>query len=199
MTLMDARSLTSILKNLIFLHDIVVASEELLREASLSCKHTNDQFSRLLYDYYQNHLIEEVGHLQWLKDDLASANVDPEFPNRFATTIVGAQYYLIKHVHPASLLGYLIVMEGDPISAETLEYLEKIHGNKLFGFLQLHSTKDIEHRRELFEVIDMAPCNLHKVIEESLLITLQELVCAAREWRIDPSRDTYPKETSHSE
>jgi hypothetical protein len=96
--------------------------------------------------------------------------------------MVGTQYYLIKHSHPAALLGYMAVVEGDPVPLEVVDLLERTHGQDLFRFVRFHALKDLEHRTELFEVIDHAPQPLRGLISQSAENTLYYFIHAAAAW-----------------
>jgi hypothetical protein len=181
----DASRLAVIKANLIFLYDAVVASEQLLIEAAASTDQLSpSSFHERLRKYYRSHLNEERGHDKWLKEDLKSIGIEVPagLPNRPAMAMVGTQYYLIKHRHPAALLGYIAVLEGDPTPVEVVDALERAHGRPLLRFVRIHSLKDLEHRKELFEVIDASPEALHGLISYSTDNTLDYIIQAAGTW-----------------
>src|SRR5690348_11828589 len=97
--------------NLVFLYHIMVASENLLRMAA---RETSD---RKLREYFEKHLEEERDHAKWLAEDLNSVCVDVKKtePPLLAIQMAGSLYYLIFHVHPAALLGYMQVLESWPM------------------------------------------------------------------------------------
>lgn len=139
------------LRNLVFIHQVIVATENLLREA-----YGRTRPGRLLH-FYGDHLTEERDHEKWLAADLASADIDvralsvsPE-----AVAMAGSQYYLIHHVDPAALLGYMAVLECFPIDAAALKSLEEIHGKKLCRTLRYHAEHDIEHGADVLDEIDL--------------------------------------------
>jgi Iron-containing redox enzyme len=185
MSMLDARDLTVVIENLKFLHDEVVATEQLLTEA---CKGTqvlpSSDFYTDLAEYYRRHLEEERGHATWLKEDLLSVGLEMNTfqPNAIAMAIVGTQYYLLKHVHPISLLGYMAVVEGDPVPKDTVDLLERLHGKQLMRFVRIHSEKDLEHRKELAAMIDRAPEPLQRMIAHSADNALFHLAQAAAMW-----------------
>ncbi len=179
----DGRRIAVVIKNLTFLHDAVVASEQLLFEAAqLVDSLPHEPFQSRLSEYYRSHLEEERGHLTWLRSDLESVGVHPGAPNQHAMEMVGTQYYLLKHVHPAALLGYMAVVEGDPVSLAVVDSLEGLHGTTLFRFLRFHAAKDLEHRIELFEVMDAAPESAKQVIAQSAEIVLEKISQATAQW-----------------
>lgn len=137
------------LTNLIFMHQVIKASERLLVEAAAEA-------TGRLKDYYTSHLEEEREHEKWLADDLATAGIDVKdiTPIRLAVELAGTQYYLIKHHNPASLLGYMAVLEAMPFDLVALERLEQLHGKDLLRCLRFHAIHDQEHKVELLKVID---------------------------------------------
>lgn len=154
----DYSRLTVALSSLVFIHQVIAATDRHLAEAA-------EESSGELKAYFERHLEEEKDHASWLSDDLQTAGVDvARLPLvRAAVEFAGSQYYLIKHVHPACLLGHMAVLEGFPTSIADVELLENLHGKELFRTLRHHAQADIEHRQELFSVIDRVamPCILH--------------------------------------
>src|SRR5262249_12123562 len=76
--LIDASRREVVIANLTFVHDAVIASEQLLIDAA---ERTNllptSPFHRQLAEYYRSHLDEERDHLSWLRDDLKSVGIQP--------------------------------------------------------------------------------------------------------------------------
>jgi Iron-containing redox enzyme len=157
-----ATSKEALLANLVFTHQVITASEGLMEDAiALS--------SGPLKAYLAGHLEEERGHAQWLADDLKTAGIDMQtMPKiRRAVEMAGAQYYLIKHVSPLSLLGYMAVLEGLPVALETVADMEAKHGTDLLRTLRYHAEHDLNHRKELFAVIDQYPCE--EIMQSAML------------------------------
>ena len=136
--------------NLVFMYQVIVASEDLMQQAHDAATNT------VLRGYLDSHLPEEHDHAAWLRSDLLTIGIDPEKSKliRSAAELVGTQYYLIQHRNPNALLGYMAVLEGFPFDIELLEQLEVIHGKELLRCLRFHAVHDQEHRVELFRVID---------------------------------------------
>lgn len=138
------------LRNLIFIHNVIRASESLLRAA---CKRSIGD----LKAYFAEHLKEEAGHEFWLRNDIATADIDvatlPVLPE--AVAMAGSQYYLINHVDPVALLGYMAVLECFPIDAASLDKLEEIHGKVLCRTLRYHAEHDISHGDDVLDQVDM--------------------------------------------
>lgn len=138
------------LRNLIFIHNVIRASESLLQTA-------RDRSRGTLRTYFDEHLKEECAHECWLAEDLASADIDvsalPILPE--AVAMAGSQYYLIHHVDPAALLGYMAVLECFPIDAAALEMLEEIHGKQLCRTLRYHAEHDVSHGVDVLDMVDV--------------------------------------------
>lgn len=138
------------LRNLIFVHNVIAASEGLLRAAC-------DRSISELKAYFAEHLQEEAGHAFWLRHDLATADIDvaalPVLPE--AVAMAGSQYYLIHHVDPVALLGYMAVLECFPIEFGALEKLEEIHGKQLCRTLRYHAEHDVSHGADVLDEIDL--------------------------------------------
>jgi hypothetical protein len=179
----DMSQLGVIIANLVFMHDAAVAIERLLIEAMRSTeRQPRSAFHSRLREYYRSHLDEERDHVQWMRDDLKSVGVVPALPNKLAIGMAGSQYYLLKHTHPAALLGYMAALEGDPVPVEVIESLEHVHGKQLLRCARMHAVKDLEHCKELFAVIDDAPGSLLGLISYSADNTLDYMIQATRTW-----------------
>lgn len=165
------------------MHQVISASENLLRAAIEACDCS--EFGNILSVYYQSHLAEERGHEKWLADDLASAGVDIKaMPLSLkAVEMAGTQYYLIHHVHPVSLLGYMAVLEGNSISNERLEELESIHGKSLLRTLRYHAEHDIEHIKDLNIILAKVPEEIEHHVRNSANQTMKYMIEASKEWR----------------
>jgi hypothetical protein len=91
----------------------------------------------------------------------------------------GAQYFYVLHAHPVAILGYLWVIEVHHPQREAVERLIEVTGLPRAGFRQLleHAELDVEHARELDEVIDDLPLGHHQeeLIGLSALLTVQLL------------------------
>lgn len=138
------------LNSLAVLYDACVASEQLLLDAASECKRRGES---VLGDYYLSHFEEEKGEIGLLEEDLGDVLKDRP-PNPGVMAMIGSQYYMLKHVHPVCLLGYMAIQEADPVPIETVERWEEAYGKELFRFVRLHAIKDIEHAKELLDVID---------------------------------------------
>lgn len=159
-------------KNLVFMHALMVASEPLLQEA---IEHSDGA----LGVYYSAHIEEERGHAAWLADDLKSLGVTVGEPSYIAAACAGAQYYLIRHAHPAALLGYLAVLEGYPAPLEVVDMLEGHYGKDAMRCFRFHAEHDVDHRADLVKMIESVPEH-HDLITNNAVQTLNLLHIALR-------------------
>lgn len=147
--LIDLRDRATFIRNLVFVHNVITASEKLLEVAA--AESTGE-----LRSYFEAHLAEERGHVQWLAEDLASAGIDvgamPVLP--LAMAMAGSQYYLIYHDDPAALLGYMAMLECFPATGEQIRGLEEAHGADLCRTLRYHATHDVDHGADVLNQID---------------------------------------------
>lgn len=157
------------LSELVFIHNCCIASEQLLLEAKIHCSAYGDSFTKYLEKYYGDHLEEERGEIDILNDDLKVAGIDwtKTMINPNAIGMIGSQYYMLKHVHPACLLGYMAIQEMDPTPIEIIERLEKLHGKEILKFCRLHAVKDIDHAKELVQLVDAIPEGLKNLVRYS--------------------------------
>jgi hypothetical protein len=160
----DLSSRSAMLGNLTFLYHVMKGSENLLKIA-VQCS-IDDAF---LHTYFIEHLEEERGHEAWLADDLASAGIDVRTSviPRLAVEAVGSQYYLIQHVDPACLLGYMSTLECFPISLDAISELEKLHGTEVLRTIRYHALHDIDHGSDLLKIIDLLPPERQWIVRQS--------------------------------
>jgi hypothetical protein len=124
----------------------------------------SNPFTELLRDYYKRHAVEEQGHDEWLLDDLTALGVSEEeafleLPNRHIAAMVGSQYYLTRHYHPALLLGYLAFCEGHAPTPESLRELQARSATppEAWRTYFFHAEEDPHHLDDLREVLDQVP------------------------------------------
>lgn len=157
----DLADRNTFIANLIFVYQVIVATEALLSEAAPS------------REFYRAHLTEEKDHAAWLAEDLESAGVNvraqPVFPEAIA--MVGSQYYLIRHVDPVALLGYMAVLECFPGSMAHVEVLERIHGAPLCRTLRHHAEHDIEHGAQVLDEIDELSAREYRLVKQNAIQT----------------------------
>lgn len=145
-----------LIQNMCFMYRIMVASAPLL-EFSIPLSKGR------LRDYYLQHLDEEVGHEEMLLADLKALGVNEVSHFYAAAMAAGAQYYLVAHHHPALLLGYMHVLESQPLTLGAIEEIEAVH-NCTLSALRHHAEHDPQHREDLAAMIESQPQELRSAI-----------------------------------
>lgn len=153
------------LDHLAFWYQVIIASEVLLGEAIFLLK--DDGFEGELKAFYAKHLEDERGHAKWLKEDLGDHPIELHFT---AAALAGTAGYLVRHVHPVSLLGYMLALEGTPIPMEYVEAVEREHGKSAARTLRLHAEEDPKHFKELQAFL--VPAEWQKLVESTRTQTL---------------------------
>lgn len=161
MPLLDLQDRKVFEANLCFVYHMIRASEGLLRVGQEVTK------DKALREFYKAHGEEEAGHADWLEADMAVGGIASVSIPREAMMMAGVQYYLLYHVNPASLLGYMAALECFPTSLGFIEELEKLHGKALCRTMRYHAEHDIAHGAELLAFIDTRPKGEHAAIREA--------------------------------
>jgi heme oxygenase-like protein len=114
--------------------------------------------------YLTKHRNEERGHDEWLRQDLEAIGHDPDeplagMPGTAAASLVGSQYYWVRHYHPVALLGHVAVLEGYPPDPRLADAIIERTGYPRTGLRTLirHAALDRRHRDELMAAIDALP------------------------------------------
>ncbi len=157
------------------LYTTIKASVPMMKCAEQLCLQSeNDPVCAKLAEYYAEHAEEEMHHDEWLLDDLEilgvnRREVEEAVPGLAAATLIGTQYYWMRHGHPVSLLGYLAVLEK-PMDPEYFRRLIDRWGipEKAFRTLLLHAELDQDHHHELNQLVDELPLTQQ---QESMLGT----------------------------
>ena len=117
---------------------------------------------------------EEIGHEEWILNDIAAAGGDaeaarhsrPDFP---AEVMVAYAYDLVHRRNPAGFFGMVYVLEGTSV-ALALNAADRIQQaldlpDKAFSYLRSHGTLDQEHTRHLADLLEqMAPAEQAEVV-----------------------------------
>lgn len=151
----------------VWLYHVIRASENLIRRASQRAEGD-------LKAYLQEHLLEEIGHEKWLCFDLEAIGIDAKstvIPTS-AMEMAGTQYYLVEHVSPVALLGYMLVFEGFPAQIELVDELAEVHGQEAVRTLRYHANHDVQHSADLFEMIDKITDEERDIVYQSAMQTL---------------------------
>jgi len=148
---------------LVLLHAMVRASVPLM-EAALARIRTlapADRVAQAVAAYLEHHLPEERGHDRWLLEDLALIGVSEDqvlrvMPSPSVAAMVGAQYYWIHHHHPACVLGYIAVVEGNTPPVGEIRAIARRSGLPAPAFRTWikHAELDPGHARELDLLLD---------------------------------------------
>lgn len=132
------------------------------------------------YFLYQ-HMQEESGHEEWVRNDLEAVGVSParteaHEPSVFTRTLVGYNYWVADRRDPCSALGMLYTLEviasvyGGPFASAIKESL-LLEGERGVSFINSHATMDAKHMvdlRKILNTFDDAPaCNA--VVESASL------------------------------
>jgi hypothetical protein len=167
--------------------EYLVASHGIIR-ASVPLMHTALERARAagaddpaavgLAAYLERHADEELGHDEWLLEDLEALGVSRREvlarpPSGAVAALVGAQYYWILHYHPVAVLGYIGLLEGYPPTIADVDRLMSATGYGADGFRTLirHAELDPLHRDEFDEALD----GLTLTEEQSSVIALSAL------------------------
>lgn len=144
------------------MHAVIRASVPLMQAAAHQCARADgDPVALRLREYLRGHIAEERGHDDWILADLAASGEDPGrcvggVPPAAVADLVGAQYYWLEHYHPATLLGYIVVLEGNPPKPRLVEHLMDVTGLPASAFrtLKAHAELDPGHEAAVFALLD---------------------------------------------
>jgi hypothetical protein len=167
------------------LHGVATGAVPLMRRALERCRRLDDAPSRVLAPFLEHHIPEEMGHDDWLLDDIAALGGDPDevrrrMPSAAAASSNGAQLWWIEHAHPVALLGHAEVLECSPPAIEMLDEFEARTGTPRAGmmFFRRHAEIDLRHREEIHATLDALPLTdeLEGLIGVSALHTASALI-----------------------
>ena len=97
---------------------------------------------------------EELGHQEWILNDIAACGYDPQkarvsVPNRATELMVAYAYHVIDRVNPMGFFGMVHVLEGTSITVadKAAECIAKSTGlpPRAFSYLTSHGALDVEH------------------------------------------------------
>ena len=117
-----------------------------------------------LVDYWAQHIADEAGHDGWLLEDLDHFGIDvtralalPPAPE--VAELLGTLHFWVLHTHPVAALAYFYVVERNPPSAALLDWMVDMAGvpRAALRTFYRHAEIDVEHARELAEVLDSLP------------------------------------------
>jgi long-chain acyl-CoA synthetase len=106
---------------------------------------------------------EEIGHEEWILNDIAAAGGDLEAarasqPQLAAEVMVAYAYDLAQRRNPAGFFGMVFVLEGTSVAlalqaADLIQSALKLP-DAAFSYLRSHGTLDQEHTRHLAELVN---------------------------------------------
>jgi len=106
---------------------------------------------------------EELGHQEWILNDIAACGYDKEkvrnsTPNRATEMMVAYAYYVIDRVDPVGFFGMVHVLEGTSVvvADEAAKCIANSTGlpKKAFSYLTSHGALDIEHVKFFENLMD---------------------------------------------
>ena len=150
---------------LIQLHRVMQSGISLMRTAKdCALSLPDDPVATRTAAYLAMHIEEEKDHDQWLLSDIESLGIDPAdvlrtTPLPAVVSLLGAQYFWMFHMHPVTIFGYLIVLEGYPPLVHQLEQIRRNTGLPATAFrcLKSHAEDDPDHIDTLNRTLDDMP------------------------------------------
>jgi hypothetical protein len=150
---------------LVQLHRVMQSGISLMRTArDRALSLPGDPVAALAAAYLELHIEEEKDHDKWLLSDIESLGIPPDdvlraTPCAAVVSLLGAQYFWMLHVHPVTIFGYLIVLEGYPPLAEQLDQIRVRTGLPASAFrcLKSHAEDDPDHIAALNRTLDRMP------------------------------------------
>jgi hypothetical protein len=163
--------------NLGFIWHIIRASENLLACAI-------ERSEGRLQEYYVQHLKEERGHADWLREDLLTVDLDITKTTApiEAVVIVGSVYYMIFHVDACALLGYMKVLESWPLEHEKLRILAGKYPASLLRTVKYHAEHDPDHLKDLQKQIEVLNLDQKVLVAQTEVITRLNLTKALMQY-----------------
>lgn len=174
----DLRNRRTLVSNMIRLYHIIRASAPLIEVAIQHCEDGSE-----IRKYFETHLEEERNHDEWLLTDLKNARVNPFPCPPSSAAFAGAIYYHIRHTSPVALLGYMLVLEGNPNPLETIAELEQLHGPELLRTSRYHAENDWNHRKDLLKLINGLTSLEQMIVKQVALETVDRLIGIMNEIR----------------
>lgn len=106
---------------------------------------------------------EEIGHEEWILNDIAAAGGDAEAvresrPDLPAEVMIAYAYDLIARGNPAGFFGMVYVLEGTSVALalRAADRIQETLGlpDSAFTYLRSHGTLDIEHTKHLADLVN---------------------------------------------
>jgi hypothetical protein len=129
---------------------------------------------RKLHARLLTHAGEERGHDKMLINDLKSLgrNISEFDKSPFTSALYQTQYYMIEHVSPSALYGFILLLEGVSLACGPGLY-EKVgaHFKNSTTYLKVHIEEDEDHVEQNLKAIEGMGQNHMKSIHENLVQT----------------------------
>jgi Iron-containing redox enzyme len=150
---------------LVQLHRVMKGGIGLMRTArDYALSLSDDPVAQIVAPYLDRHIVEEQDHDDWLLDDITTLGISPSevaatTPLPSVVDLLGAQYFWALQIHPVTVFGYLIVLEGNPPLTEQLEDIRNRTRLPASAFrcLIAHADNDPHHIAELNQTLDSMP------------------------------------------
>ncbi|HEX2918829.1 MAG TPA: iron-containing redox enzyme family protein [Edaphobacter sp.] len=150
---------------LVQLHRVMQAGLHLMQTArDRALALPDDPVARIVAPYLEQHILEEKDHDDWLLDDIGTLGITPAqvastSPLPAVVSLLGAHYFWALHIHPVTVFGYLIVLEGYPPLADQLKAIRKRTRlpKTAFRCLMAHADNDPHHIADLNRTLDSMP------------------------------------------
>ncbi len=150
---------------LVQLHRVMKGGIDLMRIArSRALAMPEDPVAAIVAEYLEQHIVEEQDHDAWLLDDIGTLGISRKeveltTPLASVVSLLGSQYFWALNIHPVTVFGYLIVLEGKPPVSSELETIRKQTGlpGTAFRCLHEHADNDPHHIADLNRTLDAMP------------------------------------------
>jgi len=172
-----------LVRHAILIHQITRASGPLMESGLMESRaRQGDPAAAGLASYLERHIEEERHHDLWLLEDLESvgvsrADVLSVAPPSAVAGMVGAQYYWIRHHDPVALVGYMLMLECNAPTPETLAALQQASGlpESFFRTHRIHADLDPDHQFDLLDLATSLPLSAAQraLIDASIMHTLE--------------------------
>ncbi|MEF8752989.1 MAG: iron-containing redox enzyme family protein [Accumulibacter sp.] len=120
---------------------------------------------------------EEIGHEEWILDDIAAAGGDADAvrasqPDLPAELMVAYAYDLLHRGNPAAFFGMVFVLEGTSVALalQAADRIQQTLGlpDNAFSYLRSHGTLDQEHTMHLARLLErMTPDDQADVVRSA--------------------------------
>ncbi len=100
-------------------------------------------------------------------------------PEAALVSLIGMQYYWIRHRHPIAFVGYAAIVEGNPTPPDRIDEIEKRLDlpARALRTMRWHAVHDLEHSADLDNALDALPLSEeHKTLMGVNVIYSQALL-----------------------